>query len=186
MQGKILLGSTEKANASFASTSSMGRGPAVVSQEDVGVDHSGRKHLADLLNGSDPAHEEGSGEVLMFWAAPEVSSPTVHEGLTRINGGNWGAVMSAEEERGFHLLVEGLLEVLHGRFFRLPVAPIVPLHGLIGEGLKKGARANVPVARKILERIEEVENRRAWEDRHPYVEPLEDATVVPPCVRTES
>ena len=93
--------------------------------------------------------------------------------------------MSAEEKRGFHLVVEGLLKILQGRFFRFPVAPVVSPHGLVSEGLEEGARADVPVARKVLERTEEVENRRSWEDRYPYIEPLKGATVVPPSVRTE-
>ena len=88
MQGKVLPGATERADASFSFASSVSRGPTVMPQQDVGVHHSGRKHLADLLNGFDPAHEEGSGEVLVFWATPEVSSPTANEGLARVNGGN--------------------------------------------------------------------------------------------------
>ena len=185
VQGKVLPSTAERADASFSFASSVGRGPAVMPQKNVGVYHSGRKHLADLLSGLDPAHEEGSSEVLMFWATPEVSSPTVHEGLTRIDGGNRGSVVSAEEKRGFHLVVEGLLEILQSRFFRFPIAPVVPPHGLICEGLEKGARADVPMAREVLERTEEVEDRRSWKDRYPYIEPLEGATVVPPSVRTE-
>ena len=185
VQGKVLPGATERADASFSFASSVSRGPTVMPQKNVGVYHSGRKHLADLLSGLDPAHEEGSSEVLMFWATPEVSSPTVHEGLTRIDGRNRGSVVSAEEKGGFHLVVEGLLEILQSRFFRFPIAPVVPPHGLICEGLEKGARADVPMAREVLERTEEVENRRSWKDRYPYIEPLEGATVVPPSVRTE-
>ena len=61
VQGKILLGATERADASFTFASTVGRGPAVMSQKDVGVYHSGREHLADLLDGSEPATEECSG-----------------------------------------------------------------------------------------------------------------------------
>ena len=118
-------------------------------------------------------------------ATPEVSSPSANEGFARIDGGNRRSVMSVEEKRGLHLLVEGLLKFLHGGPLRLAVAPVVPRHRLVGEGFQECARAKIPVIRETLERAEEVEDRRSWKYRYPNVEPLEGATVVPPCVSTE-